>query len=262
MSAKRKAHSSVPKGVDRMVHRDDYADEYEATFGNSGLFRYDREVLGKWFAEPGRLLDLGCGTGRTMVEFGRRGYGVTGVDLSPRMLKICREKLDAAGLTGATLIEANLADLPADRLDPPYDYAICLFATLGFVSGRANRVGAMRQVASLLRPGGQYVFHVQNLLYNLLTLHFPFILTGLAKWMVGCGEVGDQIFWWYRGARWVYMHAFRRKEIVELVREAGLELVEIMCLNKACDGPLEGETRRDWRSHGFIVRTRRPAGAD
>ena len=262
MNARRKVQSSVPKGVDRMVHRDDYADEYEETFGESGLFTFDHQLLDEWFSKPGRLLDLGCGTGRTMLEFGRRGYDVTGVDLSPRMLQICRSRLDEAGLADAKLIEASLADLPTDRLDPPYDYAACLFATLGFVTGRANRVGAVRQVASLLKPGGQYVFHVQNLLYNLPTLHFPFIVTGLAKWLIGRGEVGDQIFWRYRGAWWVYMHAFRPKEIVELVRDAGLELLETVYLNKACDGPLEGDARRDWRAHGFIVRARRPGGAD
>ena len=60
--------------------------------------------------------------------------------------------------------------------------------------------------------------------------------------------------------KWVILHAFRPREIKQLVTDAGLELMEIRHLNKACSGPLEGERCRGWRSHGFIVRCRRPPG--
>jgi len=56
----------------------------------------------------------------------------------------------------------------------------------------------------------------------------------------------------------VRVHAFRPKEIRRLVREAALELVEMVYLNKMCDGPLEATRRRRWRANGFLVRTRRP----
>ena len=260
MADNKKRGNSVHSSVDRMVRSDHIADTYEDTYADHGLWTYDNRLLLKWFGKPGRLLDLGCGTGRTLIEFGKRGFDVTGVDLAPPMLKRAREKLDAAGLPNVKLIEGNIADLPFDRLDPPYDYAVCMFATLGFVRGHANRVRALEQARDLLRPGGQYVFHVQSLLYNLPTLHFPFIMTGLAKWLIGRGEVGDQMFWWYEGIWWMYMHAFRPKEIERLVADAGLELVELAYLNKDCTGPMEGDRLRAWRSHGYIVRCRRPDG--
>ncbi|MBM4017121.1 MAG: class I SAM-dependent methyltransferase [Planctomycetes bacterium] len=258
MIPERRKEAAVPPSIDRMVRCDRIADTYDQTFADYKLLQYDHQVLLKWFEKPGRLLDLGCGTGRTLVEFAKRGFEVTGVDLSPRMLQISRAKLQAAGISDAQLLEGNLADLPLDKLQPPYDYAVCLGATLGYVQGHANRVRAVAQAGSLLAPGGQYAFHVQNLLYNLPTLHIPFILTGLLKAAVGRGEFGDQIFWRYRGLRWVYMHAFTPRELARLVREAGLELIEIHHLNKPCGGPLEGGCCRAWRSHGFIVRCRRP----
>ena len=258
MSSERRPGDAVPPSIGRMVRCDRIADTYDQTFAAYQLLQYDHQVLLGWFDKLGRLIDLGCGTGRTLVEFGRRGFDVTGVDLAPRMLQISREKLDAAGLPGVKLLEGSIADLPLDRLSPPYDYAVCLGATLGYVRGYANRVRAVRQAGALLAPGGQYVFHVQNLLFNLRTPALPFIATGLLKWAVGRGEIGDQVLWRYRGLKWVYMHAFTPGEIERLVRDAGLELVEVHCLRKKCGGPLEGERRRFWRSHGFIVRCRRP----
>jgi ubiquinone/menaquinone biosynthesis C-methylase UbiE len=249
---------SVPPVVDQMVHDDGLADGYEDLYGNLRLWQYDSRLLDEWFDVPGRLLDLGCGHGRTLLQFARKGFEVTGLDLSPRMLVLAEQRLKAEGLSAAALVEGNLADLPMDRFAPPYDYAVCMFATLGFVRGHANRVRALRQACRLLKPGGQYVFHVQNLLYNVHTLHLPFILTGLAKWAVGRGEIGDQIFWWYENLRWLYMHAFRPKELRRLVAEAGLDLVDFARINARLDGPLQATRLRDWRSHGYILRCRRP----
>jgi ubiquinone/menaquinone biosynthesis C-methylase UbiE len=45
-----------------------------------------------------RILDVGCGTGRHAIELAKRGYSVTGVDLSPNMLDKAREKAFEAGV--------------------------------------------------------------------------------------------------------------------------------------------------------------------
>src|SRR6266851_430234 len=47
---------------------------------------------------PRRILDLPCGQGRHAIELASRGYDVTGVDLSPFMLKVAEERARAAGV--------------------------------------------------------------------------------------------------------------------------------------------------------------------
>src|SRR5205809_612339 len=48
----------------------------------------------------GRVLEVGCGTGRVLIPTARAGVGITGLDLSEHMLAVCRERLahDDAGV--------------------------------------------------------------------------------------------------------------------------------------------------------------------
>src|SRR5512136_1735449 len=41
----------------------------------------------------GPVLEVGCGTGRVLIPTARAGVEITGLDLSPHMLEVCRRKL-------------------------------------------------------------------------------------------------------------------------------------------------------------------------
>ena len=60
---------------------------------------------------PGRLLDLGCGTGWTSNFFARRGYDVVGVDIAADMIAIANELRDQAGLRNLTFVESDYETL-------------------------------------------------------------------------------------------------------------------------------------------------------
>jgi SAM-dependent methyltransferase len=77
---------------------------YETLFENYGL-KYDHEIFTQGTmgecdfieAEIGydkqvRILDIGCGTGRHSIELAKRGYRITGIDLSDSLLKRAKEK--------------------------------------------------------------------------------------------------------------------------------------------------------------------------
>ena len=48
--------------------------------------------------EPGRAIDIGCGTGTNVVTLAQAGWRLTGVDFAPRAIKLARQKLKKAGL--------------------------------------------------------------------------------------------------------------------------------------------------------------------
>ncbi|NOU17209.1 MAG: methyltransferase domain-containing protein [Bacteroidales bacterium] len=77
---------------------------YETLFENYGL-KYDSEnftqgTLGECdfieseieYNKQCRILDIGCGTGRHSIELAKRGYKITGIDLSDSLLKRAKEK--------------------------------------------------------------------------------------------------------------------------------------------------------------------------
>ncbi len=63
------------------------------------------------------VLELGCGTGTNAIEFARRGYRVTAVDLSSTAVKRAREKARRLGVR----IEFRRADILRTNLGGPYD---------------------------------------------------------------------------------------------------------------------------------------------
>jgi len=72
---------------------------------------------------PGRAIDIGCGTGTNVVTLVNAGWKVTGVDFAPRAIKIARQKLNQAGV-GATLLIKDATKL--QEINGPFDLAFDL----------------------------------------------------------------------------------------------------------------------------------------
>ncbi|MET3804905.1 ubiquinone/menaquinone biosynthesis C-methylase UbiE [Nakamurella sp. UYEF19] len=89
----------------------------------------DPEVRAAWRAlllhhlpaPPGRILDLGCGTGTLTALLADEGYRVDGVDCSPEMIRLAETK--TAGLVGVTLLVADAFDPPVEH--DAYDVVLC-----------------------------------------------------------------------------------------------------------------------------------------
>src|SRR5262245_40997163 len=86
----------LPPGVSRglwdYLHDPAIAHNYDAGLASSSLFGADVAFVERHCPLGWRLIDLGCGTGRLLMSFARRGHFVLGVDLSAEMLTVAREK--------------------------------------------------------------------------------------------------------------------------------------------------------------------------
>lgn len=68
------------------------------------------------------ILDMGCGTGRHAVELAKRGYKVTGIDISSGMLAQAEKKAKKTDVE-VEWIHADASNFKSDKL---FDAAICL----------------------------------------------------------------------------------------------------------------------------------------
>jgi cyclopropane fatty-acyl-phospholipid synthase-like methyltransferase len=113
--------------------------------------------------EGSSILDMGCGTGRHSVELARRGYRMTGVDISSGMLAQAEKAAGEAGVT-AEWIKADATQFKSDKL---FDAAICLcegaFGLLG-KDGDAieHNLSILRNINQALKPGGKLIMTVIN----------------------------------------------------------------------------------------------------
>lgn len=104
------------------------------------------------------LLELGCGTGRLLIPLAEAGYRVTGVDLSPEMLRLARAKAEAAGVADrVTLIEGDFTDAP---LAGPYRLAFVVMNTFLHLDTQEQQLRALRHWGKHLTPGGLLVIEV------------------------------------------------------------------------------------------------------
>ena len=117
-----------------------------------------RRILGRRLERFASACDLGCGTGETALEFARRGLRVFAVDNSPTLCRIAREKARRKGLA----VRVLCADVRRFRLPEPVDLVTCEFATLNHLPRHTDLPRALRAVARALRPGGCFLFDVNN----------------------------------------------------------------------------------------------------
>ena len=106
--------------------------------------------------QPGeRVLDIGCGNGATTIEAAKRvrpDGAALGVDLSPNMLTLARERAEAAEASEAEFLQADAQVHPFG--EDQRDVVVSRFGVMFFDDPHA----AFANIARALRPGGRMVF--------------------------------------------------------------------------------------------------------
>ncbi len=104
-----------------------------------------------------RVLDAGCGTGKSFLPLLERGFHVTACDQSMAMLEV------AASKAGRRPVTLHCRDLRA--LDPigEFDLITCLDDVANYLTDPEELTGALTGLAANLRPGGLLVFDVNTI---------------------------------------------------------------------------------------------------
>jgi SAM-dependent methyltransferase len=244
----------LPPGVSRglwdYLHDPAIADDYDRRLVGTPLLSADLAFVREHFSKPGRVIDLGCGTGRLAVDLAGRGFFTVAVDLSEEMLRVAAEKARIAGVS-VQFAKANLVDLNAFA-EESFDYAACLFHTLGMIAGETERRIALANIRRLLKPGGRFVLHVHNVWYHLGThAGRRLLLRNAFDRLRGKSSFGDFVMPPHHGLGEMPMHLFSRRELQRLLRNAGFAIET--CVRIAAEGGKSGWLRP---CYGFLIAAR------
>lgn len=108
--------------------------------------------------EHASVLDLCCGPGRHSLELARRGYAVTGVDLT----QIYLDKLQAQAAEQNLAIEVVQADMRQFRRPGAFDGAVNLYSSFGYFEHPDDDLRVLRNLHSSLKPGGKLIMDMHG----------------------------------------------------------------------------------------------------
>ncbi|MBE9508778.1 MAG: class I SAM-dependent methyltransferase [Chloroflexi bacterium] len=184
-----------------------------------------------------RVLDVGCGNGRLALLLDRERPGATylGVDAVPEIIEVARAQADQLTTITATFEVADVAwpgwserlqdALPSASLRTSFDCIVCL-AVLHHIPGFDLRLRILRDIASLLTPGGLLILSTWQFLES------ERMRRKIVEWAEASIpeeplEPGDYLLDWKREGRGLrYCHLVDEGEINRLVAESGLRVRE------------------------------------
>jgi len=214
---------------------DQFTASYEAEAWTGNLASR-AEALG---VSKGRLLDVGCGTGKSAAPMVDRGWDVVGCDISAAMLAVARERLGES-------VELAVADVRELPVFGEFDLVWAVNDTLNYVLSPAELSASLKGMRSNLAQGGVVVFDLNTL----WTFRTGFAVEdtrtdgartitwkGLASADLAPGSIGEARIEVSDGVVDGHVHRqrhFPEAEVIEQLNDAGLRCLEVW-------GELEGK---------------------
>jgi SAM-dependent methyltransferase len=113
-------------------------------------------------AADGPVLELGCGTGRVLIPMARAGLVMTGLDLSPSMLGVCREQLGHEPVDVQARVRLIEGDMRAFDLGEQFALVTTPFRAFQHLTTVEDQTSCLSAIHRHLRPGGRLVLDLFN----------------------------------------------------------------------------------------------------
>ncbi len=104
------------------------------------------------------ILDLGCGRGRHSITFAKRGYNVTGIDLSEQAIATAKQKALDNGLDNTHFEVRDMRD----PLNEKFDGIVNLFTTFGYFLDDDENRNVLKSAFHMLRKNGIFILDYLN----------------------------------------------------------------------------------------------------
>lgn len=191
--------------------------------------------------EGNRLLDVGCGTGLSLISLLDRGWQVTGCDISPQMLEKARAKVGDR----ASLLVADMRDLPVLG---EFDLIWSVNDAVNYILNPEDLEATMAGMRRNLAPGGIVVFDVNTLTTYRTFFSAEHVVERGGKRFVWTGQVSaaevvpGSIYEARFDGEGVEAHVHRQRHFAEAEVLAALDSAGLRCVEVA--GELDGDLDR------------------
>ena len=236
------AYKNLAASYDRLTNDVDY----EATVA------FYEEILRREGLAPRTVVDLACGTGSVTEILARKGYRVTGVDMSEEMLTEAAMK--TMDMEQPPMYSCQL--LQELRMPRGVDMAVCALDSLDYILDPADCKEAIRRAYKALNPGGIFIFDV-NTPEKLRAMDDQvFLDEDDDVYCVWRGEFDEEtnicsygmdLFqregnMWRRSFEEHREYAYSQKQLTDFLKDAGFTHIAVYA-DRLFEAPREGEQR-------------------
>ena len=236
------AYKNLAASYDRLTNDVDY----EATV------EFYMEILRREGLAPRTVVDLACGTGSVTEILARKGYRVTGVDMSEEMLTEAAMK--TMDMEQPPMYSCQL--LQELRMPRGVDMAVCALDSLDYILDPADCKEAIRRAYKALNPGGIFIFDV-NTPEKLRAMDDQvFLDEDDDVYCVWRGEFDEEtnicsygmdLFqregtMWRRSFEEHREYAYSQEQLTEFLKDAGFTHIRVYA-DRLFEAPREGEQR-------------------
>lgn len=192
---------------------------FDSAHNDAGLFSWEKEALGSWFANVDSIVIAGCGGGREVHALARSGYQITGFDPDQAFVAHAAQSDWPGCLHKPRLLVSEMDGIPQDI--GRHDAAIIGWGAYTHIVGRATRVNFLTQLAERLPDDAPLLLSFWGRVAGdkqVALMHGAASLTAALTCNPRKPELGD-------GLRRFFVHMFDEADIRQELASAGFELL-------------------------------------
>jgi len=208
--------------------------DYAKAVTEIGLWESEKIMIKKYFNPESRILDIGCGAGRTTIGLYELGYHlIEGLDLSEAMI-VQAKRISKELNYDITFSVGDAAFLDYD--DETFEAALFSFNGIMQIPGRENRIKVLKEIKRILKPKGYFLFSTHD--RDGSKEYKSFWKEEKRRWALhlqdgSLHEFGDKII--KNEERDVFLHFPTREEVISSLEEAGFVLIEGILRSELCE---------------------------
>lgn len=202
-------------------------ENYKKLTKEIGLWDSEQYAFQKYLNPKDKILDLGCGTGRTTFPLDNLGYkDIIGIDLTPEMIELANE----LNTHFNSQVKFKIGDATnLEFSDFTFDVVIFSFNGLMSIPNSLNRNKAIKEVHRVLKESGKFIFTTHD--REKEEQYFKFWKEEKQKWKSGnqdprLFEFGDLITKSRNETKEIFIHIPSQVEVKKMLRNNGFELLE------------------------------------